>query len=646
MGRVEKGAMLDASGINAKKRRFERLGKAIDKLSDVAGLLSGVFLLLCGIIVFWQAIARRIFHQPTSWEPDVTVYLLVWIGFLASGFGLKEGSHVIIDTVVGKMAPRVRALMDILAYFLTAAFASVFTFYSAKMTIGSFQLRETAFTEFKVPMGPVKLGLAVGMFILSLQAWRMFISKFHTLCDKRANLEGGKGVIHSPLFVLMVFGALIVLGILSFEWNNLVGSLILLTTLLAAGIPVAFCLSLVGCFGLVSLLGGPQGLINIPVMSFSQLNSFTLVSLPLFMIGGAIMASGGLADELFDTAAAFLGHLPGGLGVAAIGACAIFAAISGSSVANAATIGMVAIPILMKKGYDKRLVCGIVAGGGTLGILIPPSNQMIIYAILTEESLGHLFMAGLIPGIILALMFAVWIIFSCWRSGKYTPEPRMPWIKKLQIVKRSLTGLGMPVLILGLIYSGAVTPTEAAAVAVIYALAVSLIRKTIKWKDLVSVLAGSTKTTTMVFMMIIGSVIIGGWASMLQFTDTLCSVIASAALPKWFVIVILMAFLVVLGTYLEPVAITFLFVPIVAPLLTSMGFDLVWFAVLLTINMEMAIISPPVGTNLNVVQQISGVSYIDVGRGIMPFIIIMALSLILFGLFPQLSLWLPSTMGR
>jgi len=133
---------------------------------------------------------------------------------------------------------------------------------------------------------------------------------------------------------------------------------------------------------------------------------------------------------------------------------------------------------------------------------------------------------------------------------------------------------------------------------------------------------------------------------MLQFTDALCSVVAGAALPKWFVIVILMAFLVVLGTYLEPVAITFLFVPIVAPLLTSMGFDLVWFAVLLTINMEMAIISPPVGTNLNVVQQISGVSYIDVGRGIMPFIIIMALSLILFGLVPQLSLWLPGTMSR
>ena len=636
---------MEMEAINTNKG-LGKIGKFIDKLSDFFGMLSGIFLMACALIVFWQVIARRLFHQPTSWEPDITVYLLIWIGFLASGFGLKEGSHVIIDTVVERMTPRVRAALDLCSYLLTAAYGSVFTVYAMRMTIGSFRMKETAYTELRLPIWPVKLGLAVGMFILTLQAFRMFISKSHTFHKERSNLKRGEGILNNARFVIIVFASLLVLGVWCYEWNALAGSLIVLMVLLAAGVPVAFSLSIVGAVGLVLLLGGTRGLINIPVMSFSQLNSFTLVSLPLFMIGGSIMASGGLAQEVFDAAAAFLGHLPGGLGVATIGACAIFAAISGSSVANAATIGMVAIPILLKKGYDKRLVCGIVAGGGTLGILIPPSNQMIIYAILTEESLGHLFMAGLVPGIILAAMFAIWIVITCSRSGKFVPEPWVPWRTKLQIVKKSAAGLGMPVIILGLIYTGVVTPTEAAAVAVIYALVVSLIKRTIKWRDLLSVVTDSTKVTTMVFMMIIGSVILGGWTSMLKFTEELISIVATAGLPTWLIIVLMMAFLIVLGTYLEPIAITFLFVPIVTPLLNSLHINLIWFAVLLTINMEMAIISPPVGTNLNIVQQMSGASYLDVNRGIIPFIFIMAISLILFGLFPQLSLWLPSTMGR
>jgi TRAP-type C4-dicarboxylate transport system permease small subunit len=187
-----------------------KIGKLIDKLSDFSGMLSGIFLMACALIVFWQVIARRIFHQPTSWEPDITVYLLIWIGFLASGFGLKEGSHVIIDTVVDLMTPRVRAALDLCAYFLTAVYGFIFTIYSIRMTIGSFRIGETAYTELRIPIGPVKLGLAVGMFILTLQALRMFISKSHTFHEESSNLKMGKGVLNSPLFVVIIFAAILV----------------------------------------------------------------------------------------------------------------------------------------------------------------------------------------------------------------------------------------------------------------------------------------------------------------------------------------------------------------------------------------------------------------------------------------------------
>jgi C4-dicarboxylate transporter, DctM subunit len=620
------------------------VGKAIDRLSDLSGTLSGILLLGCAAIAFWQVVARRVLGRPTHWEPDVTVYLLIWIGFLAAGYGLKEGSHVIVDSLVEHLRPKARAALEVLAYFLVAAYAFLFTLYAVRMTVHSFQLHEVAFTQFRMAIAPVKLGVPVGMGILTLQALRMFVQRWRTFYEMRNRAE--EGSLAGCALVVSGFVVSIGLSVWLFGLYPLVGSILLLSAVLAAGIPVGFTLGIVGCTGLLLLFGSDQALINMPVLGFSQLNSFTLVALPLFLIAGLIVKAGGLADKLLDVAAAFVGHLPGGLGIATIAACAVFAAIAGSSVACAAAVGSAAIPLLIKKGYDRKFVCGIVAGGGTLGILMPPASQMIVYAVLTEESLGRLFMAGLIPGIILAAMFATYISIKCRRSGDYGRVPRVPWKQKLQVVKGSAFGLAMPAIILTLIYSGVVYATEAAAFAVIYSLGLSLANKSIRWRDLLTVLRESGKTTTMMFMMIIGSFVLGGMASMLQFTQEMVETVVSSNLPVWLVIVLLMVFLIVVGTYLEPIAIMFLFVPIAAPVLKSLGVDLIWFAVILAVNMEMAIISPPVGTNMNVVQQISGASYTDVNRGVIPFILIMAVAMILFGLVPQLSLWLPSTMGR
>jgi C4-dicarboxylate transporter DctM subunit len=637
--------MVDASQSRIHKG-MERLGKGVDRLSDFLGALAGVFIVICAGIVFWEVIARRLLHQPTIWEPDITIYLMIWFGSIAAAFGLKQGSHVYIDIVVTHLAPRVRALVDMVAYFFVTFYAAIFTRYAVGMTISSFQIGETGFTELRAPIGPVKLGLALGMAIFGLQALRMFISKCYSFYYETRNLNGEKAEVSwaSFVWVLLSFAALLVLGVWFIHLKPLIGIVFLLFTLLAAGIPVGFSLGLVGCVSIYLLFGGAQGLIRVPVIGFSELNSFTLVALPLFVFAGQVMQSGGLADKIFDTMSAFVGHLPGGLGIATIGACAIFAAISGSSVANAATIGLVAIPALIRRGYDKKLAYGMVAAGGTLGILIPPSNQMILYALVTEESLGHLFMAGVIPGIILAMAFASWAVISCKRSGNYSPELRVPWKQKLRTLKNSSAGLAMPIIILGLIYTGTVTPTEAAAVAVVYAVVFSVVYRTIKWRELFSILAHCTKTMTMIFMIIIGAVVLGNVATMLNLPQVVVAAVSNTALSNWFIIVILMAFLIVLGCVLEPVSITLLFVPVAAPLIEFLGFDLIWFAVLLTLNMEMALITPPVGTNLYVVQQVAEGRFLDVVRGVIPFLVILALGLVLIGLIPQLSLWLPSTM--
>ena len=620
------------------------LARTIDLLCDISGALCGSILILSALFVVLQVVMRRVLHMPTDWVPDLTTYILIWVGFLSAGYGLKEGSHVVVDSLVEHLKPRVRGALEILSYAVVAIYAALFTVYAYQMAATSFRMHEVAFTAWRVIIWPVKLGVPIGMGLLTLQAVSMFIKSWRAFSEMKA--RGEEACTGSCIFAIAAFVALMCLGAWCFIDYPLWGTLILLSVLLAAAIPIGFSLGVIGCIGLVMLFHSDQGLINMPVMGFGQLNSFTLVALPLFMIAGSLAKAGRLADKLFNVAAAFVGHWPGGLGVATIVACAIFAAMAGSSVACAATVGTVALPLLMKRGYSGRFACGIVAGGGTLGILLPPGTNMIIYSVLTEESLGRLFMAGILPGIVLAILFSIYIMWSCRSSKEYVREPWIPWPEKFKIVKSSLVGLAMPVLVLGLIYTGTVYVTEAAGIAVLYVLIACLIEGTIKWRDLITILKESAQMTTMLFMMIIGSVVLGGMVSVLGFTEKIVESVVGMHLSAGMVVFLLMVLLIVLGTYLEPSAIMFLFVPIAAPLLKSLHVDLVWFGVLFAINMEMAIISPPVGTNMNVVQQISGVSYTEVNKGVIPFIFVMAVGLIIMGFFPQLSLWLPNLLMK
>ena len=626
------------------KGRAWTLGWAIDASCDLSGAICGSILIFCAFFVVLQVVMRRILNMPTHWVPDLTTYILIWVGFLSAGYGLKEGSHVVVDSLTEHLKPRVRVALQIVSYAVVAIYAGLFSVYAYKMAATSFRQHEVAFTAWRVIIWPVKAGVPIGMGLLCLMSALMCVRSWREFSDMR--VRGEEASTGSCIFAVGVFFTLVCSGSWLFVDYPLVGTLILLTTLLAAAIPIGFALGVIGCIGLALLFRTDQALISMPVMGFSQLNSFTLVALPLFMIAGSLAKAGKLADKLFDVAAAFVGHWPGGLGVATILACAIFAAMAGSSVACAATVGTVALPILMKRGYSGRFACGIVAGGGTLGILLPPGTTMIIYSVLTEESLGELFMAGIIPGAILAILFSVYIMWACRNSKTYVREAWVPWPEKWKTVKRSLVGLAMPVLVLGLIYTGTVYVTEAAGIAVLYVLIACLIEGTIKWRDLIGILRQSAQMTTMLFMMIIGSVVLGGMVSILGFTENIVEGVLAMKMSANMVVFMLMILLIVLGTYLEPSAIMFLFVPMATPLLRALGVDLVWFGIMFAINMEMAIISPPVGTNMNVVQQISGVSYTEVNKGVLPFIAVMAVGLIIMGFFPQLSLWLPKLLMR
>jgi C4-dicarboxylate transporter DctM subunit len=417
---------------------------------------------------------------------------------------------------------------------------------------------------------------------------------------------------------------------------------LLLLFVLFLGLPVAFSLGVTSVV-LILQFGLPMKLIGNTI--FTSMESFVLIAIPLYILMSQILLDGHIGDDLFEVMNAWVRHLPGGLAIATILACAFFAAITGSGAATAATIGMVAFPAMTERGYDKRFTLGLLAAGGTLGILIPPSIPLILYGSITEESVGKLFVAGIIPGLVLA---AVFIVYAIWKSkrGGFTSMPRTSWKERIDITLKNFWGILLPFLIVGGIYSGAFTPTEAAAVGLVYSLFVTLfIYRTIRFQDIPGICLKSVGTSCMIAMVVAGAVLFGRVMTMLEIPQKLTELIIASNLSPLMFIVAMNALMIILGCILETVSIVLLTMPLVTPLLAVLGIDPIWYAIILTVNMTMALITPPVGMNLYVINGLrDDITMQDVISGVLPFVILIFLFLILTIAFPIMSTWLPSVM--
>lgn len=418
---------------------------------------------------------------------------------------------------------------------------------------------------------------------------------------------------------------------------------ILLLVLLFSGLPVAFALALSGVAGITVYLGGEGAMAQLPIIGYKSLDDFVLAAIPMYVLMSQILLVGKVGNDLFELANKWLRHLPGGLGVATVIACAIFAAITGSSVACAVTIGSIAIPEMLSRGYDRRLVLGTVAAGGTLGILIPPSIPMILYGAITDESVGKLFISGVVPGILMMFLFIGVVIFS---SRDFKPEKAAPWSERLSALKGSSWGLFLPILVVGGIYTGAFTPTEAAAIGVLYSLFITfVVYRSLRLRDLPSILNDTVKTSCMIYAIMIGAALFGFVLTILDAPQALTTYVAGLDLGKWAIFIAINILLLFLGCILESISIIFITLPILFPLITSLGFDPIWFNVVMLINLELALITPPVGMNLFVLQGVSPESRMtDIIRGIVPFAGVMALEILLLCLFPEIATWLPGVL--
>jgi tripartite ATP-independent transporter DctM subunit len=383
--------------------------------------------------------------------------------------------------------------------------------------------------------------------------------------------------------------------------------------------------------------------------TWDKSKEFILVAIPMFILLGEIMLRAGIAQRMYNAVMQWLSWLPGGLMHANIGSCAIFAASSGSSVATAATVGTVAYPEMLKRGYNERLFLGSLAAGGTLGILIPPSINLIIYGLITDTSVPELYLAGIIPGLMLSTLFMGAIIIACYYRPHWDGDKvATSWRERIRVLPDLVPPILLFAVVVGSIYAGIATPTEAASVGVVFALMLAAWNRTLSLRMLREAFEGTMRTTGMIMLIILAAVFLNFILGFMGVTQALLQFIVDLGLTPNQTMIILIIFYLILGMFMETLSMLLTTVPIVFPIVQHMGFDPVWFGILVTVLMEAALITPPIGVNLYVVQGIrsEGGKFNDVAYGALPFVLMMIVMLVLLMVFPGLALWLPTWVYR
>lgn len=419
-------------------------------------------------------------------------------------------------------------------------------------------------------------------------------------------------------------------------------ALLTLLVLMALAIPVAASLGILGLAldSMYSMLPLSRA---IGELAWSTSNEFLLVTIPLFIMLGEILLRSGFAEKMYGALVQWVSWLPGGLMHSNIAACGLFAATSGSSVATAATVGTVALPQARRFGYNERLFLGTLAAGGTLGILIPPSLNMIIYGVLTNTSVPKLYLAGVVPGLILILLFMAVILTAClFRPAWGGRKIQATWGERISGLRHLLPPVGIFLLVVGSIYVGIATPTEAASLGVVAALVLAAFAGKLSWTMLREAFEGTMKTTAMVMLIIIAAVFLNFVMSAIGLTTALTDLVSGLGLSKLEMLLAVIVFYLVLGCFMETLSMMITTIPILAPIMFALGFDPIWFGIIVIVLIEAALITPPVGLNLFVVQNLrkGGVSMNDVIVGSLPFAISMFVLLALLTVFPQIALWL------
>lgn len=424
----------------------------------------------------------------------------------------------------------------------------------------------------------------------------------------------------------------------------LFGSMIVL---LALGLPVAFALGGVGVVFTV-LLWGVGGLITVPLKTLSLMQSVVLTAIPFFVFMGFILERSGIADNLFEMMNKWVGGMRGGLGIATVAVCTAFAAMTGISGAATVTMSIIALPAMLKRGYSKTIAIGSILAGGALGVLVPPSVLMIIYAWLSGASIGRLFAAGVFPGLLMALIFMSYIGIRAALQPGIAPavpvEERVNFKLKLSSLKATLPPIILVLAVLGTMFAGIATPTEAAAFGAFGAVIIGVVQRKIHWPELRDASKQTLRTTGLLMWIVLGASFFVTVYIAVGAKDLVLNLVANLPVSPWVVLLLMQVTLLIMGFFLETTGIAMITIPVFVPIIQALGFDPIWFGILFIINMEMGFLTPPFGINLFYMKGVvpKDVTLGDIYRSVTPFVILQLVGLIIVMAFPQIALWLPN----
>jgi C4-dicarboxylate transporter DctM subunit len=627
-----------------------RTASFLNKAITCIGFFGGILVLLNGIFVTYEVVMRYFFNAPTTWVLETSIYLIIVATFLSLAYVMLERGHVNVDFITTHLSGKSLSLLNIATSVFAILYCVVLGWEGWKMAFKAYQLGERSPTILGVPLWIPEVFIPFGSALLTFQFIRYVRDLFVLLSLPQTTEDGVAGPAVSAqgptirrFLAPAIFLVSLLLSLLLLKLSVNIGLLFLFFVLLFSGMPVSFALGLFGLLGMYFLFGGGPILVQLPVVAYSTLDSNVTVALPLFVLTSCILRNAGIGVRIYRLADVLVRHLPGGLGIASVIFCCLFAAMTGSSVAVAATVSMIALPEMLARGYSRKLTIGLLCAGGTLGILFPPSLPLMLYGTMTSESVGALFAATLIPGLILAAMFCVYVAVVAGRDKNIERLPRAHFKEIFSTAKGASGGLITIIIIMGGIYSGVFTPTESGGIAAVYSIILCcFIYRTLSWDGLKKSMLEMIRVNSMIMLIVIGANITGQVVLMAQIPQNILAFVKAMAVPPWAVILAINIFLIVLGGPLEAITILVITLPVLYPLVTSLGFSGLWFAVIMVVNMELALISPPEGLNLFVLQNLGKASAAEVSWGVVPFLVIIAIFLALISLVPSLTTWLPT----
>ncbi|MBT3254988.1 MAG: TRAP transporter large permease subunit [Deltaproteobacteria bacterium] len=629
--------------IRESAQQFRDIVFQVSRAINSVGVL---FLMAMMFLMVVDVFLRRVFNQPLTGSFEVVQLMQVTLVYLGVAYTTVKKAHISIDLITSHLSDRTSALLESIVLFLSLGFFALITWRNILRAEELWTGKATS-VLLTIPLFPFYYMLAFGCGVLCLVLLVQLVEATSRVFKGFPGLRAG--ILYSLLLGVVFLGVALCAHWIEWEVDPLLAGVLgiaMLFILMAVGMPIAFSMGLVGFAGYCYVVGVDAGFSQLESVPYGVGSDYILSVLPLFLLMGQFAFYSGLSQDLYDTSYKWLGHYPGGLAMATVGGCAAFAAVCGSSVATSATMGTVALPAMRKYKYDDRLALGSIAAGGTVGILIPPSIVFILYGVLTEQSIGKLFLAGFLPGVLAIVLYLLAIIVQVRLNPKLGPAgPKAAFREKLISLGQTWGTLLLFSLVMGGIYFGFFTPTEAGAVGAFGAFVMAILKKKLTWQTLYNCLLETGRMTAMLIIIFVGAMMFNYFLAVTNVPMEMAQLIVDQNLDRYMVLTAILVVYLLLGCIMDPGSMIILTIPIVYPMIQSLGFNPIWFGVIIVMVAEIGTITPPVGLNVFVVKAVAPeVPITRIFRGIFPFWAVDMVRLFILVSIPQISLFLPNVM--